>query len=175
MEVAKVLRVPAAFHLVRHLPKGSRSFVSHSKKADKSSMVQALALANGIFRQAAIAFDVDSFGFADVGIDLGVVANLTDGRDAISIRAKRSDKVWTNVFVVGELLNHSRTNGTTFEKKDVIIGDHKDGYAFAITLAHELGHVLTLGHVQPDPRTRHFVRKDGNVTVSHWNENESSG
>lgn len=167
VEVAKVIRVPAAFQIVRHLPNGTRSFVAHSSKADKNSIIAALALANGILRQAAIAFDLDSFSSADVAQDLRAVVDIrkVDSPSVVAIRAKRVGNGQTNVFLVAKVLNNSGTDGTTFEKQDVIVDDHKDGYTLARTLAHEFGHVLNLGHVYPDPKTMKQVRKDGNSTI----------
>ena len=165
LTVAETIKVPAAFHTVRHLANGKKPFVQHSRTIDKNSTLMALAFVNGILRQAAISFDFHTFGHADIDMDLGKTVDVRkmSGPEVVAIRAKGSRSTIPNVFTVGRIWNNGGTAGSTFEKRDIIIDNHEDDYSFARTLAHEFGHVLDLGHVFGDLTQQKRVEKKGNV------------
>jgi hypothetical protein len=150
VQVAEVIKVPVAFHVVRHVPQGKSGFVTHSKKwTTREELSGALRVAHQIYRQAAIALEMDSYNFADVKNDLGVEVDLrkenSPGWAALRAHSKKSV---VNVFVVGKVINKTgqASHGATVDLDCVVDTTEPSEKEFGQLIAHELGHAFDMGH-----------------------------
>ena len=170
VRVAEVINVPVAFHVVRHIPAGKSSLVVNSSKwTAKEELSDALLVAHQIYRQAAIALDVASYGFADVNSDLTVVdlrKNNSPGWAALRPLGKKSV---ANIFVVGKVLNNSGSNGSNWDHDCIVDTRLPSQKEFGRLIAHELGHAFGIeGHAEGSFQgtTRKEIRGDQTIYTS---------
>ena len=175
INVEPTIEIPVALHIVLHLKGGSGNPVQHAPNMTKARLLDALATANGILSQAGIRFEPDPVGFVTVARDLGkvVMAKNADAPDVREIRDKPAAHRKINVFLLGEIQNNNKTSGVAFEKRDIFIDDREP--LLGELLAHELGHVLDLGHVVGEKKVKNPTAVTiGNVTQHKTHERDFS-
>jgi hypothetical protein len=170
VRVADVINVPVAFHVVRHIPAGKSSLVVNSSKwTAKEELIDALLVAHQIYRQAAIALDVASYGFADVNSDLTVVDTRKQDSPGWAALRPHSKKSVANIFVVGKVLNNSGSNGSNWDHDCVVDTRPPSQKEFGRLIAHELGHAFGIeGHAEGAFKgtTRKEIRGDQTIYTS---------
>jgi hypothetical protein len=167
IEVAEPIKIPVAFHLVHHLRDGRKPHVPHAKSFSESTLSYALERANRILKQSGIIFKLNAFHMTHVDINLGisVMAKSKEDAETKAILLRRDASVKVNVFVLDRITNNGGTSGVTFEKSDVLVEAAPILNDSGDLLAHELSHVLSLGHVWA-PFTKPIpLSTKGNITI----------
>lgn len=150
VRVAELIKVSVAFHVVRHLPPGRNALVVNSGKwTSKEELSHALRVAHQIYRQAGIALELASYGFADVNSDLTVVDTRDENSPGWAALRPLGKKSAVNIFVVAKVRNNRGTSGATFERDCIVDTRPPSQKEFGRLIAHELGHAFGIrGHAE---------------------------